>query len=362
MSRRLFLAVAALSALVWSLVPGLTLADSGVDFNLYIGGSCVEGTAPAGSSLHVVWKRPSGKVIDDETFTQFAGGDWGACSDGAALLKIGDRLVVTLDGAKRKFVVPNLVIAVDRVADSVYGHAPAGSTVHMDSPFSVEVIAGPDGAWSYHRDGTDINGSVYGSARWTNGTGDLVTFHAFTPQIFLTLQDSTFHVFGHPGTTATITLTRSTTGGQRVATLHETFGLSGEIWDHFADQHGKRMKVKPGDHLSAPQIESDMDWVVADISATTNAATNVVSGQCLDADTRNGFADVQILNHNETLKGYSGTIVLDSDGRFTVDFDDPGASTGDPDARPTDIQTGDFALVNCEETTGDYVSGQFRVR
>src|SRR4051812_32485947 len=346
MARRFVMAVA-LCVLAWSLAPGVSLAASGVVFDLYMNGSCVEGTAPAGNSLHVVWKRPGGKVIDDETFAPFAGGDWGVCSPNGAPLKIGDRLIVTLDGATRRYVVPKLSIAVDRVADTVYGRAPAGSTVHIDHPFSVAVITAPDGTWSYHQDGTDINGSVYGSARWVSPAGDLITIHAFTPQIFLTLGDSTVHVFGHPGTAATITLTRQTTSGARVATLHESFDLYGEVWDHFVDQNGRRMKLKAGDHISAPQIASDMDWIVAGVTTSSNATSNLVSGRCLDAGTRLGFADVVVLDPSENLRGYSGSIVLDGDGHFAVDFDDPGASTGDPDARPGDIQRGDIVRVEC---------------
>ena len=71
------------------------------------------------------------------------------------------------------------------------------------------------------------------------------------------------HVFGHPGTSAAITLTRQTTSGQRVATLHETFGWTGEVWDTFVDQNGHAMPVKAGDHLGAPQVATDMDWIVA---------------------------------------------------------------------------------------------------
>jgi hypothetical protein len=216
-------------------------------------------------------------------------------------------------------------MVIDRVTNLVAGTARPGTTVQVDQPWAATVPVDQEGNWIYDPN-VDFTGNTVFYAHWMSSRGDRIDMIQFAPQLVLMLDKPKFQVFGTPNSQANLALTRDTANGQRVASMDLEFGGSGEIRDTFIDQQGHRMKLRPGDHVSAPDIASDADWIVPNIEARGRPLTNIVNGGCFDAGTSSGLYSLFVLDssNNHTKASVWGEV--NPDGTFSVDFDDPGSS------------------------------------
>src|SRR5687767_4972812 len=210
-ARRVF-GAALMAALLVGLVPTVVAAGSGTTFDLRMNDTCIQGATYA-APFRILWKGANGAVKGDETFEQTGG--WQICTNGRRLTA-GDLLKVSNGDEVRKFTVPPLSIAIDRVNNVVSGTARPGTVVHLDHPYVADVPVDPAGHWSYAPNG-DFNGNNVFQIHWSSAHGDRINLVQFAPQLFLTIGKSRFQVFGTPNSDATMTLTRETASGQRAA-------------------------------------------------------------------------------------------------------------------------------------------------
>jgi len=230
---------------------------------------------------------------------------------------------------------------IDRVNDVVSGTARPGTTVHIDQPYVATVPVDDAGNWVFEP-GTPFTGNPVFYAHWESNNGDRIDMIQFAPQLILMLDKPKFQVFGNPTTQATITLKRETSHGQRVAAIELDFGTVGEIRDEFIDQDGRHMKVQPGDHVSAPGVASDADWIVPNVEAHGRPASNIVDGGCFDAGTSSGLFSLFVLDSANSHSKSSVWGEVNPDGTFSIDFDDPASSPNvDTFTHPADLVNGD---------------------
>jgi hypothetical protein len=349
-----------LVAILWiSLMPAVVSAGgSGVTFRLRMGDFCIDGSTQAGSPFRVLWKGANGSIKWDETSPSVNEGDWQVCTFGPRLAP-GDLLKVTVGNYIRSFTVPNLTMAIDRVNNVVTGTGRPGTALHLDQPYVADVAVDQDGNWSYEP-GNDFTGNNVFWAHWDSARGDRIEMVQYAPQLVLMLGKPKFQIAGTPYSEATITLTRETANGQRVAAMDLDFGGLGGAREDFIDQDGRRMRVQPGDHVSAPAIAADADWIVPNIEARGRSLSNIVTGRCFDAGTSAGLYMLFVLDGNNSKGGVWGSV--NADGSFSVDFDDPGSSPNVSHyTQAADVASGDMLHVWCEQTTGDFVRAKIAV-
>ncbi len=329
------------------LLPGSAAADPiSYAFNVKIGTNCIQGTAAADATVHVVWKDSHGSRKDRWDVGASSSGDWFYCSAKAGVIvETGDRLTENDGMFSHSFVVPELTLFQNRTDDVYKGRGPAGDMVRLICGLSngfepctqaSNLRVNPNGQWGYNPH-WDVRGDEQMSLSWKSADGDKVLVSNVSPFVAVTIGRATANGSTRSGSEAQVALLRNDefTGIARdVGDLH--FGLFSSV---FRDGHGHRVRVHVGDRIYS-DIASDADWVVTDISSHTNASTNKVAGQC-------GFSTSYMVNV------YRNGVPVDFDHWFTN-------PNGHFDTHLS-IQSGDQVLIWCQQPTGDWIRKYFDV-
>jgi len=332
-----------------------------VDQGLRQGDSCVFGYAPAASSLDLVWKSAHGAVKARTTLaTQTTSGYWNYCSDSGATLAVGDVLKATVGQTTRKFVMPLVTAAVDRVNDMFYGSAPAGTDVSFDYAYNGccsdhseqgQATADSDGHWQFvPEDQPSLNG-YWIELGWTSAKGDNVGAYGNAASVSVTIGRSAVFGLAQPYQAVQLVLRDGTTGARK-AVFSGVADDNGQYGGTFQNSAGDDVSVAVGDRVLGLSLASDLHWHVFDITATADVSANTVSGTCGN----HSAPDVDIYRRGNRV-GSSVFAELDSSGNFSVDFN--GRRTIGFD--PANIKHGDRVEVACPVETGDVIRYVFRV-
>lgn len=353
--------------LLAALIPA-TAAAAGtpITFSLDVGSSCVGGGASAGASLKLVWKAASGTLKASATVQVNSSGRWSYCASEASgkKVRVGDYLKGTVGAKSHALRIPKLSLFLDREADVYRGDAPAGSVLRLVYFYEsarfhpwewvAKVTAASDDTWSYLPD-YGVTGGDFATMRWRDGHGDKVFVSAGAPFLDVTLDKAEFSGATSANTSVRIAVRDGVTSALRSTGTAITSDYGG-FGGRFRNSNGDAVALRAGDHVIAPSIASDADWIVPEIEGTANAATDVVSGRCSDAGTSAGDAFVFVYRTG-IRRGYY-FLNTEPDGSFVIDFREleylPGSD-------PANLKSGDRINVRCYQTTGDTISMNFRV-
>ena len=306
----------------------------------------MQNTADASTNVRLRDKDGNTKAIgvlaDDDPFFQLPAG---------VTVEIGDRIKASDGTYSRTLTVPNLTIAVDRVNDTFEGTGPVQRTIKVgwagrfgDVFESHGVRVRPDGTWSYDP-GFDVQGGLGVAVDWKTPNGDGIHTGGSAAVLIVTLGSARFA--GRSG--AAFTEVEVLIDGVRDGGWTGQSGEFGSFSGRFRRANGNLIQVAPGDHISAPSVAADLDWVVPDVQISADAATDLVTGQCA------GYAWVELYRTGEQ-RGYAIVSPGEND-EFEFDFKDPMASdyVGGLSAGPANVKHGDSLRVDCILGTGDSV-------
>jgi len=333
-----------------------------ITFWMEVYGPCLGGYAGGGTTISVVWRDSAG-VLKARGDTQTADyGQWGFCSgDQAVAVMPGDRVKVSDGTYTRDYVVPKLTIRADRVKQLYEGTGPAGRTIGLwipngDYERRHSVRVGLDGTWSF-RPADGLGGSFIvgytGYVAWNSPNSDHLEAYAYYPQIGVTLGKPSFY-----GTTAGFSNVVASISGARHGTGSATSDGVGTFSGIFRDASGHSISVSPGDHVSAPAVASNADWIVPNIEGSADKTTEIVTGKCYDTGTSAGLVGVEVIRYGGHVRGAS-VWHTDADGSFVADFT---SYTNGFSTDHANIKTGDRIKIDCIQTTGDFARLTFVVR
>lgn len=352
--RRLLLAVALGAIAIGSLPGGVAAASLPITFSFTLRslGDCIAVITSANSSTDVTLRDSAGHIKAQGTVA--ADGVF-FCLDSSTWVVSGDKLKASDGTYTRTFIVPNLSIEADRVNNRYMGTGPVGRSVVVGYPQSLlgdvgesrGVRVNPDGTWSLNPH-HDLIWTMDGSLSWKSPNGDRLTAYGNVPYISLTIGKSTFYGRSASSDAFAASIQDGRLGYDSVAS-----DVQGSFSGRFRDSGGHGVKVSPGDHLTAPGLASDADWVVPNIDAMANAANDKVHGTCEDAGALSGIVRVDVVRSGQ--RRGSALIDADENGTFSVDF----GGKAYPNFTPTNIKSGDTIVIGCMIATGDWVSKSF---
>jgi hypothetical protein len=350
----------ALAALV--LVPGgAAAATPPIRFDMRIYGPCVEGWAE-GVVVSVVWKDSTGglKAASGPDF-QSDGGWWSFCpADQTVAVLPGDRITVSNGTYTRKYVVPNLTLAIDRVSNVAHGTGPAGRTITLCSGWwwywgwgdCWGVRVGQNGEWSFNPH-EDLYGGMRADVTWRSPNGDRLSLDGYAPQLGVTLGKATFS-----GRTNLLGDVQVLVENSHSATGMATADREGVFAGVLRDSSGDPVPVSAGDHVSAPSLAADADWIVPRIEGGAGKRSDTVNGKCYDSGTSMGYARVWVVRPDSHVRGV-GYWSTEADGTFHADF--TGYFGGGDVEVSANIKSGDRIKIDCIQTTGDWARWSFVV-
>jgi hypothetical protein len=267
-------------------------------------------------------------------------------------VETGDRIRAGDGTYARTFIVPALTITIDRVTDTAHGTGPALRTIKLgwggrfgDVFESHGVRVGQDGTWSFHLP-FDVPGGQGIALSWKTPNGDRVSSGGSAAVLVVRLGSPRF--FGNsaePFTGVEVNIDGAHDGDWNGQS--DQFGV---ISGRFRRPNGKLIQVAVGDHISAPSLASDLDWVVPEVEVAADATTEQVTGHC------GGALGVIELFRTGHHRGLALVSPGDSD-EFEFDFSDPMASdyvTGIA-ADEANVKHGDSLRIECIMGTGDSV-------
>jgi hypothetical protein len=120
----------------------------------------------------------------------------------------------------------------------------------------------------------------------------------------------------------------------------------------FRNAAGQPVNVSPGDRVVGVSLASDMRFVVRDIEASANVATDTVSGRC-----GNLRGEEMTIYRNGNSIGYTAFLDTDAQGNFSVWFGDEETLGYDP----ANIRRGDKIEVVCMTVHRDQIIKRFVV-
>jgi hypothetical protein len=246
--------------------------------------------------------------------------------------------------------VPDLSARVNRVTDRARGTGPAQQIVKVgwaggDVFEQRRVRVRADGTWSFQLP-FDVRGGQSITLDWKSAKGDTVNTGGSAALMVATLGSARF--IGNsskPFADVEVLIDGVNDGSWSGQSDH-----FGQFTGRFRRATGELIEVAAGDHISAPSIASDLDWVVPDVQISADATTEMVVGQCA------GTLAVVELFRTGHRRGFVLAVPGLSD-EFEFDFSDPFASdhvTG-LSANPANVKHGDRLRVQCILGTGDRV-------
>ncbi len=328
-------------------------APAQVRFGLELGspGACIGVYSPPDKTLSVVWRGADGEL--KAAMSGLSEGSVGICpDDDSTYVAPGDQIKAKVGNYTRNYVVPNLSLRVDRVADLIHGTGPAGRTLIVqwtgsrfgDTVQSRGVRVGQDGTWSWAR---PVLGDTNAFVSWTSPNNDNLWVYGRAAYLTVTLGKAAFNGAATPLTEVDITVQNGNTSHGET-----TAGPGGNFSGSFRKPNGRVDPIMPGDHISAPDVAADMDWIVPDVQIAADAATDMVTGQCGGTLAAIGL----YRSGHQFPRGF----VLVSPGasdEFEFDFSDPRASgyvTG-IESNAANVKPGDRLRVECIVESGDVV-------
>ncbi|MGZ8778250.1 MAG: hypothetical protein ACXWZ5_20655 [Mycobacterium sp.] len=353
----------ALAAVTGLAVPGAAgAAQPPITFGLTLGvlTNCISGEASGGSTIDIVWRDSSGALQGQGSAAVTEWGSWSVCGldDEAHVIQPGDRIKATVGTYTRKYVVPNLSATVDRVNDIYTGTGPAGRTIRIwyqagllaDYEEGHSIRVGQDGHWTYDpHPYQDLIRSV--SVYWTSPNGDTLSIYGAAPELGVTIGSARVTGVAEAFATVGIAIANSpVASGNDVADDWGNFNV------RLRRQNGNPRQIVAGDHLVAPDVAADADWIVPDSYASADVASDQVTGWCEDTGLLTEIAIVEVHRTGRT-RGLAWLTGVDAAGQFSVDF------TGReyPGFNPANIKHGDRLVVSCMLSTGDWVNQSFMV-
>ena len=181
------------------------------------------------------------------------------------------------------------------------------------------------------------------------------------PSVMVTLDSAVVGVIARPKQKVVVRLYEgagTVETSEPIAVAKATTNSRGGVDAVFRDASGHRVTIQAGDHLSAPNVAADADWIVPDAVITADPATEIVTGRCFDTGVlRLGWFSTVVLDPSGLHVRGATYGHLNADGTFEIDYTDP---TSSPNATyyggAADISSGDLIEVMCTHGTGDYVS------
>ena len=316
-------------------------------------GDCIAVVTAANNPTNITLRNAAGELKAQGTV---AADDVFFCLDASTWVDSGDRIKANDGTYIRTYRVPELSVEVDRVNNLYLGTGPADRTLLLeypgslfgDSSESADVHVGPDGTWSFDPE-HDLVWTMDGVVTWESPKGDRVTAFGIVPFINLALGKP-----GFSGWTTSLGSVEASIQDGHFGSASTVADIQGAFAGKFRNTNGRRVRVAPGDRFMAPALGSDADWIVPNINATTNTATDVVKGVCQQTGEMSNVGRVEVARAGSS-RGRA-RISLDASGHFSVDMG--GQAT--PGFTPVNIQSGDTVVVRCMITSGDWVERSFR--
>jgi hypothetical protein len=338
-------------------VPATVSAAGAISISGDIGGTSLRITAPTDTPLTLTWKSAGGAVKETASFTS---SDWGVTyyeSVNETMLAVGDRIKVSDGTNVHVLVVPQLSINVNRERDTLKGTGPAGDVVRLRCSggplpgfegcvWRDRVRVDSTGHWGRHLP-WDIRGGAMYHAVWLSASGDRVWTTGVAPFVHVTIGRATFSGSFRPDKTAHIVVRDGVTLDPLATGSAVGGSFDGDMSGRFRDAGNAPYRVVPGDRISS-DIAADLDFVVPDIQASADAATDTVSGQCFDQQP----AAVKIdLYRNGFHRGYAwdGT---DETSHFATYMPHPESLFYNEAV----IKVGDHVSVACMTPEGDWIT------
>jgi len=341
------------------LVPGAAASTTNITFGLTIYGPCIAGNAP-GDHVSITWRDSSGALKSEGSVIPSEYGSWEFCpTDPSLVVMPGDRIRADNGLEVRKYVVPNLTLHLDRVNNRAFGTGPAGRTIRLCSTWSAfsiyeecrSVRVSENGTWTL-RPNWDIPGGIDVSMHWTSPKGDSLYETISAPQLVVTIGKPGLSGRTDPFGSVEVAFTGSQAG---VATANgdNTGAYSG----FFRDSSNHLVSVAGGDHVSAPSLAADADWIVPNVSGSANKQSELVTGSCINAGPGNQVR-ISVIRPGGTYRGIAFEWT-GPDETFEVDFNNYWGG-GDTD-RSLNIRSGDKIRIDCFVSTGDLARWSFVV-
>jgi hypothetical protein len=215
---------------------------------------------------------------------------------------------------------------------------------------SVDVTANSEGKWKYNY---DLIGGIDAYLYWTSAQGDTVEIYGTTAQVYVTVGKSILSGSINPGLTATVGLRDGSDVLIGVASgIGDEYGYFSTA---FRNGSAHAVALQSGDRVVGRTMASDLDWIVPEIEASADVASNMVTGACQDAGALSDLAIVSLRRTGHT-RGLA-FVTPEPDGSFEFDFDDPPGGFADP----ANVKHGDRLIVECMLDTGDWVIQSFDV-
>jgi hypothetical protein len=175
------------------------------------------------------------------------------------------------------------------------------------------------------------------SLRWKNDLGDFVWVGAVGPYVDVTIGSPIVRGATRANATATVVLRRA--GSNNVAGTAVATGdaAEGKFQATFRNANGNKVKVRVGDRITS-DVSPDEDWIVPNVMANANAATDEVTGTC-PADSF--FAEALVMRNGFPDGSHTWP---EEDGSFTLDLSS------------VNVQSTETVRVRCYEYhPGDWV-------
>jgi len=325
------------------------------DLELNSPGGCIGVYSAPDETLSIVWRGAGGEL--KAKISGLSEGSMGICpDDDSTFVAPGDRITAKVGSYTRNYVVPNLSLRLDRVAGVISGTGPAGRTLIVQrgsGPFgdtvqSRGVRVGQDGTWSWSR---SVGARTTASVTWTSPNNDNLSIYGSAAYLTVTLGKAAFNGSASPFSEVDIAVENGNTS--RGLT---TAAPNGPFSGAFRKPNGRVDPIAPGDHISAPDVAADMDWIVPDVQIAADAATEMVTGQCAGT--------IAAIRLHRSGHQFPVGFVLVSPGsapgyqdEFEFDFSDPRASdyvTG-IESNAANVKHGDRLSVECFLESGDSV-------
>lgn len=350
---RVWSVAALLSALATVAVfPGaVAAATHPITFELYMGENCIEGRASDDATVQLLWKDVDGTRKARTSVVASPLGYWTFCSSRVGVeVETGDRISANDGTSTHLLVVPELTLFQNRITDQYRGRGPAGQIVRLicgltngfepcQQVWRIRVNA--QGQWSLGI-GHDVVGMENMGLRWKSPAGDKVNVWNTAPFVVVTIGQAAISGAARSEAAVTVVLMKANTVDIR-GTAHATGDLgSGLFRSRFLNQNGNRARVQVGDRVTS-DIAADLDWIVTDIDALGDVSTSHVTGHCVQALQ----FTVSLFRDGDQIAG--DRWFTEEDGSFDSDFEN------EP------LASGDWLLVGCQLSTGDWIQKWFAV-
>ena len=305
--------------------------------DVMMGEECIYGTASDGATLQLLWKSATGsRKAKTSVQASATDGWWRACSPAGDVVAIGDRITANDGTSSHVLVVPELTLVINRVDDRFKGRGPAGDYVRLICGYTNgfepcqatwKLKVNSQGQWGL-RPGWDLVGWQSMNLLWRSAGGDRVNIYMQGPYLDLTIGSAVVRGASRANAPVTVVLRRAGSNDVAATAVTKASSLGGAFQTKFRNQNGKAVKVRAGDRVTS-DVAPDEDWIVPNVTASADAASDIVTGTCP--------ADSMFVHVTVVRNGYE-------DGRSGWPEED---NTFNKDLTEQDIQAGEAVRASC---------------